>query len=322
MARGDELLIVDGTEAHREGMRSMFDGEGYVCTATGSSSHALELVSSKYFPVALVDLDVDQPAAGLDLLRAIRDRSKATTVIMLTGRRSYEGAVDAFRLGARDVVLKRPEQVGILRDSVRDACERSRAREDDDLLAVVRTTLDASFQVMLDMARKLHSEKSSGASKQRASVLIVDADTKLLEEVITLSKDKPWDLAPEPSGGSALDRAGEKRFDIVVCRDELHDLRGTMVVKTIQASTQDTMALVYSKPGPEGTLARFVEGKPTDVKRPFLGAKDLVQALEDLTRLLLATDRDRRVIRAFREQHADFFRRYAELKQRIDRVAR
>ena len=98
MAKGDELLIVDSIAAHREGMRKLFEGEGYVVSSIGSVAEARELIERKFFPVVLVDLDVDRPGAGLDLVRFIGERSSSTAVILLSGRRSFESAVQAFRL--------------------------------------------------------------------------------------------------------------------------------------------------------------------------------------------------------------------------------
>ena len=42
MATGDEILIVDASERDREGMRRLFDEDGYICTALASTKEARE----------------------------------------------------------------------------------------------------------------------------------------------------------------------------------------------------------------------------------------------------------------------------------------
>jgi len=199
MAEGDELLIVDGREGDREGMRKLFEGEGYVCTATGNGREARELVKQKFFPAALVDLDVGRPGAGIDVIRAIRERSRPTAIVLLTGRRSFEAAVDALRLDVVDVVVKRPEEVERLKRAVAVACDRYRTTEgDSDLLRDVQSVLAESFKIMLDMGRKQFADVSIGSGATfRPRVLVVDGDQSFLQTLAGSIQGKPWEMAAE-----------------------------------------------------------------------------------------------------------------------------
>lgn len=322
MAEGDELLIVDSREGDREGMRKLFEGEGYVCTTTPDGRQAREMVGRKFFPAALVDLDVDRPGAGIDVIRAIRERSRPTAIVLLTGRRSFEAAVDALRLDVVDVVVKRPEEVERLKRAVAVACDRYRTTEgDSDLLRDVQAVLAESFKIMLDMGRRQYADVSIGSGATfKPRVLVVDGEQSFLQQLAGAIQSKPWEISAEMNGGGALDKAGEHRFDVVACREELMDLRGSMVVKTIQAQRAETVGLVYSAPGPDGHVDLYREGQLEDAWRPFQGPEHLVQRLEQVIETLGSTQRDRRVIQAFRSAHQDFFRRYAELKLRVDRL--
>jgi DNA-binding NtrC family response regulator len=322
MAAGDEVLIVDSIAAHLEGMRKLFDDEGYVSTAVAGLADAHRLLEGKFFPVALIDLDVERPGAGLDLVRFIRDRSRHTAIVLLTGRRSYEGAVEALRLGVIDVVLKQPDQVEHLKRTVGVACDRYRAGEGDDgMLRDMQSVLDESFRVMLALAREVYADLSVGSgSTFRPRVLVVDGDGDFLQKLAQLIQGKDWQVAAEMSGGAALDKAGEHTFDVVAARAELMDLTGTMVVKSIQANRAETVGVVYSAPGGEGRIERIQEGRSGEVERPFQGPEHLVARLDALVGELGATQRDRRVIQAFRRDNEDFMRRYAELKMRLDRL--
>ncbi len=322
MAEGDELLIVDGRESDLEGMRRLFEQQGYVCTATSDGRSVAELVQRKFFPAALVDLDVGKPGAGIDVVRAIRERSHPTSVVLLTGRRSFEAAVEALRLGVVDVVVKRPEEVDHLKRIVAVACDRSRATDgSSELLRDVQSVMGEAFKIILDMGRKQFQDVSIGSgSTFRPRVLVVDGDSEFLSELANLIGGKPWEIAAEMNGGGALDKAGDHRFDVVACREELMDLRGSMVIKTIQAQHAETLGLVYSAPGPAGHVDMYREGQMDEAWRPFGGAQHLVARIEQVIETLGATQRDRRIIQAFRAAHQDFFRRYAELKLRIDRL--
>jgi len=330
MAAGDELLIVDGTDAHREGMRSLFEGDGYVCAAVADLSEARQRLEQKFYPAALVDLDVERLGAGLDLARFIRDRSPNTAVVMLAGRRSFEAAVEAMRLGALDLVVKQPDQVPHLRRVVGVACDRYRAREGgglagasgDDLWEDVRGVLDEAFRVQLALARRVYADASVGSGIQfTPRILVVDGNHAFLAQVQgRLGDGHDWEIGAVVNGGAALDQTSQARFDLVVCRDELDDLRGSLVLKSVQSASADTFGLLYTEPGPEGHLDLYREGRVEETERPFRDADHLVQKIEQVVELMGATERDRRVLQAFRRDHQDYLRRFATLKARIDRL--
>src|SRR5262245_53363475 len=232
MARGSELLIVDAVAKDREGMRKLFDQLGYVCTAVSSSDDAKRFAVQKFFPVALIDLDVDGEGGGLDLARYIREKSAPTSVILVTGRPSFEAAVDALRASLTDVVLKSPEHVEHLKGVVALAAARSRAVEGSDtLFRDVRSVMDESFKVMLSLSRKVYAHLSMAAAPLRPKVLIVDGEQDFLRVLAPLIQARSWDIAAEMNGGAALDRGMSQKFDIVAVRNELPDLKGSMVLR-------------------------------------------------------------------------------------------
>lgn len=323
MAAGDEILIVDSTAAHRDGMRKLFEDMGYVVSSVATGDEARDLGVRKFFAAVAIDLDVDRPGAGLDVVRFFRERSKPTGVVLLTGRRSFESAVEAMRLGVVDIVVKAPGEVERLKAAIGAASERHRATSGDKgLLRDALSVLDESFRVMLDMARVVYRDVSmASGSGTRPRVLVVDSDPAFLKELAGAVAGKAWEIAAEMSGGSALDKASSQTFDIVATRDDLPDLRGSMVLKSIQASRAEAIGLVYGRPGGEGRIERFESGVSKDVERPFRGVEHLVKRIEQAADELGATQRDRRVIQHFRREKADFLRRWADLKQRLDRVA-
>jgi DNA-binding NtrC family response regulator len=326
MASGDELLIVDSAERDREGMRKVFDDEGYVCTAVATGDDARDLVGRKFFPAALIDLDVDRPGGGIEIARSLREKSRQTAIVILTTRRSFEAAVEAIRAGCIDVVVKRPEEVPHLKRIIAIAADRYRAGDKSGtLLRDVKQVVDDAIKIMIDMARVVYADTSSlGSGKEAATpraapkILVIDADSSFLKEIAQAMGQNDWEIAAEMTGGSALDKAGEHKFDIVACRDDLPDLPGSMVLKSIQAQRPEMVGLLYSAPGGGGRIERWEQERTTNVERPFKGAAHLVQKIAELASEKGSIERDRRVIQKFRSEHADFLRRWAEIKSRFD----
>ncbi|MBI4641939.1 MAG: sigma-54-dependent Fis family transcriptional regulator, partial [Candidatus Tectomicrobia bacterium] len=79
--------------------------EGYEVEVASGGREALELGTAKPFDVALVDImmpDLDGP----DVLRALKEVSPATIVIMMTAFGSFETAIATIKEGAYDYVAK------------------------------------------------------------------------------------------------------------------------------------------------------------------------------------------------------------------------
>lgn len=320
---GYELLIVDGAPRDRDAMKRIFEEAGYVTTAVGTTGEARSLVERKFFPVAIVELDVERPGAGLDLARFMRTSSRPTSVILLTKRRSFEAAIEALRIGCADVVVKQAEQIPYLKQVVLAGCDRASGdgEGNDALLNEARSVLDDAFKIMLDMGRSVYGDVSVTAVVEfRPRILVVDSNADFLRDVISALETKGWNVAGEMSGGGALDRAGSHDYHLIVCHRDLMDFRGSMVVKTIQAQRAEAVGAVYGVPGPEGTIDIYREGQVTETHRPFRRAADLVDRISVLVDSLSTTVRDRRVIQAFRGDHEAFFRRYGELRLRLNKI--
>lgn len=320
MSAGSELLIVDGVQRDREGLRKFFDERGFVCTAVGDGASARQLVQQKFFPVALVALDLEQPDAGLDLIREIRQKSRQTAVILLAGRKTYEAAVQALRMGVVDVVSKTQADVAHLAQVVTLADERFKSAQGDDLYREIRSVLDESFKVMLAMSRKIYAHLSMAAAPLRPSVMIIDGESDFLRDLAPLVQSTGWDLTAEMTGGSGLDRGMSLKLDIVAVRNELPDLPGSMVLRSIQAQRGEVLGLLYSAADGSGRIERVEQGQTEETERPFGGAGHLVERIQALAEELGTRAQERRYIQAFRADHEDYLRRYAELKLKIDRL--
>lgn len=315
---GEELLIADGVDTDREGLRRMFEGRGFVCTAVSEPSAAQELVRRKFFPAAIIDLDFGGVGGGLDFARFVQETSRPTRLVMLAGRRSFEAAVDALRLGVIDVVSKRPDQIEHLAATVHRAIDLSHSGDKGGaLMREVKGVLDEAVRILFTMGKKVYGGESSGAGLAiKPAILIIDEDQQLVRNLAGLLGDKPWDVSVELSGGAGLDKASTFSFQLVAARRALSDLPGDMLLRSAQAQQTQTLGLVYEL-GAEGRAERFEGGKSTK-SWPCAGPEDVVRCMQELVAEIAQRREERRFMQAFRSDHGAFLKRFAELKLRID----
>jgi DNA-binding response OmpR family regulator len=294
MAKGEELLIAEPVERDREGLRKLFDAEGYVSTACAELAQARDLVTRKFFPAALIDLDFGGTNEGL-----------------------------ALRAGVVDIVSKRPDQVDHLRNAVHRAVDRYYAGyKESSLLREVGAVLDDAMKILLAQGRKLQlGGDSSGAGlRMKPAILIIDENQAFLSETANLLAEKEWDVSVELSGGSGLDKASTFSFQIVCVREELGDLPGQMLLRSAQGQRSGSLGLLYSQAG-SGHIDRYEGGQAKSTETPFRGAAHLVECMGALVEEVASLREDRRYVQALRSEHGPFLKRFADLKTRIDALS-
>jgi DNA-binding NtrC family response regulator len=328
LADGQEVLVVDGDEKVQHGLQQLLGGANLVPTVVAVPAHALELVSEKFFAVALVDLDTPTVGAGVGLIAQLHARSPATTVLMMAARRNFDVAVAAFRAGAADVIVKTPDQVDYLRGRVIEAAaarrlEADRSRVVDDTLALHEDLM----RVLLENFRRArHLEEKSGGGTplpvEDTAVLVVDDDYAMQSQLgAALVARGGFVLRSASSGGEAIDLASRERFAIALVRETLPDLPGTMVVRTIKTQAPDTITLLHRAPtgGSPGRVDVMEGSKAIAFLPEFTSPSQILERLDELRDAARATQHERRHLAAFRQEHFDLLKRYAELRQRLQR---
>lgn len=322
---GEELLIAESDDRDRDGLRKLFEDQGFIVTAPGDLASVQELVQRKFFAAALIDLDFGGTGGGLELARYVEQHSSPTRLVLLTGRRSFEDAVEALRLGVLDIVSKRPDQIQYLLAAVRRASDLAQSGDRRGaLMTDLRGLLEDALKIMFNMARSRYGgDSTSGAGIAiKPAILVIDEDQAFLKQVAGLLADKSWDVSVELSGGSGLDRASTFSFQIVAVRKELMDLPGELVLKSAQAQQTQMMGLVYStgSPGAPGRAERYENGR-AQKKWSFAGPNDLVRCLDELVAEIASRREERRYMQQFRSEHGAFLKRFADLKARVDALS-
>jgi DNA-binding NtrC family response regulator len=330
-AAGQEVLVVDTDEQVVKGLDRLLTKAGLIVTGTHDPIRARDQLLNKFFAVALVDADTPTPGAGIELLQFARDRSPLTTIVIMTARKSYDISVKAFRAGAADVVLKEPDVVPYLRERVIEAAGDLKATADRNvLLEEVADTHEDFLRRMRDLTREMVDledrvagrtpEDVSGASANVSVVVVDDDPAALLKLEAALTPAQGWHFRPALTGGEALDVVTQTRPQIVLVKEDLPDLPGSMVVHTVKASAPDAVTLLYSPPGKSG---RTGEVKMVDASRvmsligSYTDPAQLIVPLGEIREALKQKTHERRYLQAFRQRHLEFLQRYNGLKQRL-----
>ncbi len=258
---GAEILVIDQDERVTKGITKLLSAASLHVTTVSDLAAALDLIDKRFFSVVVVDLDTPTPNAGVQTTIAVKERSPTSMVVALTPRKSYADAVAAIRAGAMDVILKDPESVGYLRERVIEAAGRSvDKREVNSVLADVRESHEEFLKRFMDAERRALdlSDRLAGRDPQKGSsgemvrVLMVEP-TDQLGAALRGSNPRGFEFETVPTGGQALDHCTSQRFQIVMVAEDLPDLPGSMVVRSIKTQNPEMVAITF-RPPPGGRV--------------------------------------------------------------------
>lgn len=100
------VLLVDDEPTVLELLREIVGGEEkYLIDLAESGSTALKKTLEEEYSVIITDLML-KDATGIDLIKAIKERTPETQVVMVSGRGTIDFAVEAMKAGAFDFLTK------------------------------------------------------------------------------------------------------------------------------------------------------------------------------------------------------------------------
>jgi UDP-3-O-acyl N-acetylglucosamine deacetylase len=107
------ILIVDDEDKVRESVKEVLTDEGYRVLDTADATCVLEMIEAEQ--PGLVLLDIWMPRIdGIGLLKEIKSKKPATTVVMISGHGNIHTAVTATKFGAFDFIEKPVSLDGLL----------------------------------------------------------------------------------------------------------------------------------------------------------------------------------------------------------------
>lgn len=99
------VLICEDEEVIRRSLTELLGSEGYAVTPTSRVSEAVQLAMSNDFDVAICDVMLPD-GDGIDLLKRLIRLNPRTSVLVITAYATVENAVEAFKAGAFDYLVK------------------------------------------------------------------------------------------------------------------------------------------------------------------------------------------------------------------------
>jgi two-component system response regulator PilR (NtrC family) len=125
------VLVVDDEQSMRELLAIMLRQAGYEVSVADGGEAAVEALKGD-FDLVVTDLRM-RKVDGLAVLKATKEHSPRTVVLVVTAFASTETAVEAMKLGAYDYVTK-PFKLDELKVTIANALERRRLQEENQAL--------------------------------------------------------------------------------------------------------------------------------------------------------------------------------------------
>jgi two-component system response regulator PilR (NtrC family) len=123
------ILVVDDESSMRELLVILLQREGYQVEQAENGVAGLEKIVAGEFDLVISDIQMPK-MNGIELLRQIRQREIAVTVIMITAFSSTEQAVEAMKMGAFDYITK-PFKNDEIRLVIKNALERKQLQAEN-----------------------------------------------------------------------------------------------------------------------------------------------------------------------------------------------
>jgi two-component system response regulator PilR (NtrC family) len=123
------ILVVDDERSMRDLLAITLRQADYDVTVADGGEAAVAALDADTFDLVITDLRM-RKMDGLGVLRAVKERSPRTIVVMITAYASTETAVEAMKLGAYDYVTK-PFKLDELQLTVEKALERKRLQDEN-----------------------------------------------------------------------------------------------------------------------------------------------------------------------------------------------
>ena len=229
---GETVLVVDNREDSIKFLRTyVLQPNGYKMIEATDGADALKIALSKKVDLIISDLVMPR-MGGLELLEALNHRNIDTPTILMTFHGSEGTAVRAFRLGARDYIIK-PFAIDEMLTAIDRALTEARLRQERDALTQTVLKVNQQLESRMQELRFLYGIGRSVTSLRDIEPIlnrIVDAAaflTEAEEGSIMLVDEESGDLYLRAARGLNEKKASSFRI-------KMHDSIAGQVVKSGQ----------------------------------------------------------------------------------------
>jgi signal transduction histidine kinase/DNA-binding response OmpR family regulator len=162
---GETVLAVDDREDSLKFLREyVLEPNGYRMIEARNGADALEITLNQKVDLIISDLVMPR-MGGLELLESLREKGLDTPAILMTFHGSEGTAVRAFRLGARDYIIK-PFAIEEMLGAIDRALSESRLRQERDQLTQTVLKVNQQLENRVQELRFLYGVGRSVTSLQ------------------------------------------------------------------------------------------------------------------------------------------------------------
>ncbi len=196
-----KILIIDDEELFREDLAIILSRKGYDCKTAANADEGLKLVT-EFLPEIILSDIVMPDKNGIDLLNDILQVQPEAAVIMMTAFGTLETAVNAFRKGAVDYILKPLVIEDVLNKISRLSEQKKLIREiqylrketSEDIKSITILSKSDLMMQVIDLIKKVAPQKStvlisgeSGTGKELVAKAIHEYSEKKDEPFIAIN---------------------------------------------------------------------------------------------------------------------------------------
>ena len=190
-----KILLVDDDSAVLESVCTSFQSVGYIVETANSGEAGLAILKEKPIDIVITDL-IMGTLDGLAVLKQAKDIRPEVIVIILTGFRMIDAAIEAFRLGADDFLIK-PLKMQELKFRVARCIEtlendrKTKAWEDAlkiseaNFRALVEFSVDHIFMLDLDGIYRFTNKNVSHLGLQNTKELLGSSQRDIYSPRVT-----------------------------------------------------------------------------------------------------------------------------------------
>ncbi|MDA8106375.1 MAG: sigma-54 dependent transcriptional regulator, partial [Nitrospiraceae bacterium] len=192
-----KILLIEDERPMRLGLFHALKADGYKVKAAASGTEGIKLVEGESFDIVITDLRLPD-TSGIDVLKAVKDISQDTGVIVITAFAEVKTAVEAMRKGAYDYISKPFDPDELLLVINRFIKHREIENENIRLKEEIRDCKDFEHIVGDSPAMRLIFGKISVVAKTDSAVMIYGESGTGKELVanaihnLSPRKDKPF----------------------------------------------------------------------------------------------------------------------------------
>lgn len=349
---GAVILLLDTDPQSRRQLHTLLTHAGHRVAAVASPFDLVDMLGKYRFDCVLLDAWIDNTDRE-ELYRLIKQQQPRAEVVYLSEQDVYSWAVEAFRWGAVDFLLK-PVDREELFGAIQRALTRQQAaaaaaaepalvapapppppvptgggRSDRKLLQDVLDYHEECLKLFLSLERQnifLEEQRANAEGRSVAAeigvlqLIVVHADDEILATIQRQSVGIKLDMEQVFTGGEVLDLISRRTFNVLITSTQLPDLDGEMLAHSLKSQYPALEIVVIEGWGGNEASAQILSSSGgNSAVYPLRTGQDLGALLDEVQSRRLQRAEEKRFASMFKDRHEGFIKKYAEMKVRLER---